>query len=278
MPCRARDARAGGLSPAAAVALGILQGPTELLPVSSSAHIAIVPWLLGARYDLDEDLQQAFEVALHAGTALALALALRAEAWETLGALDGRTLAVLAASSVPPAAVGYVLERPIARRLGSPATIAAGLAAGALALAAADRAPQRRRHTQAGVIDGCWLGVAQACALLPGVSRNGATLAAARARHFRRADASRLSRHAAVPVIAGATGLKAFRLYRRGLASEARGPAVGGAVGAFASTLACRPLIGHVECDRSPLPWAAYRLALAAAIAVRLRAGAQSEK
>jgi undecaprenyl-diphosphatase len=128
------------------------------------------------------------------------------------------------------------------------------------------------------VIDGCWLGVAQACALLPGVSRNGATLAAARARRFRRADASRLSRHAAVPVIAGATGLKAVRLYRRGLAFEARGPALAGAVGALASTLACRPLIGYVEHDRSLLPWAAYRLALAAAVVVRLRAGVRPQK
>lgn len=263
----------GGLSLAAAFALGVLQGPTELLPVSSSAHVAVVPWLLGDGEVVgDEELQQAFEVALHAGTALALAIALRAEVWDIVDDLDRRALAVLASASLPPAVVGYVLEGPIARRLGSPATIAVGLAGGALAMVAADRAPQRRRHEQARAADGWWLGVAQACALLPGVSRNGATLAAARLRGFRRADANRLSRHVAVPVITGATALKGLRLYRRGLARETLGPALAGAAGAFGSTFACRRLIGYVERDRSPWPWAVYRLGLAAAIRARLRA------
>ena len=89
-------------------------------------------------------------------------------------------------------------------------------------MALADRSPQTRRHEQAGVADGLWLGVAQACSLIPGVSRNGATLAAARWRRFTRTDANRLSRHAALPVIAGATLLKGVRLARRGAAPEAR--------------------------------------------------------
>jgi len=117
-----------------------------------------------------------------------------------------------------------------------------------------------------------WLGVAQACSLMPGVSRNGATLAAARRRQFTREDANRLSRHAALPVIAGATALKTVRLRRRGLPPAAERPLAIGAGAAFLSTLASRWLIGQVERNRSLAPYAAYRLVLALAIVARLHA------
>jgi undecaprenyl-diphosphatase len=262
---------ARALTLAQAIALGVLQGPTELLPVSSSAHITIIPWLLGADpRRVDDEVRKSFEVALHAGTAAALVIALRGEVREAVGSLDGRRLGLLAASFLPPAVVGYTLERPIERRLGTPSTIAVGLVVGALAMAAADRAPQTRRHEEAGVVDGLWLGVAQACSLVPGVSRNGATLAAARWRRFTRTDANRLSRHAALPVIAGATLLKGQRLARRGLPPGAVVPLVAGAGAAFASTLASRWLIGQVERNRSLAPYAVYRIGLAGAVAVRL--------
>jgi undecaprenyl-diphosphatase len=115
------------------------------------------------------------------------------------------------------------------------------------------------------------LGLAQALALVPGVSRNGATLAAGRFRRFTRADANRLSRHAALPVIAGATVLKGFRLARRGVGGdEARGLAAG-ALSSFASTLVSTWLIHQVERDRSLLPYAVYRSALAGMILVKRR-------
>ncbi len=273
MSCRSSDP-AGRLPLALAAALGALQGPAELLPVSSSAHITIVPWLLGSDYgQLDDELRKSFEVALHAGTAAALVIALRGEVSEAVGSLDRRRLGLLLASFVPPAVVGYTLERPIERRLGTPGTIAAGLTGGALAMGLADRAPQRRVHGEAGVLDGLWLGLAQACSLIPGVSRNGATLAVARQRQFTRADANRLSRHAALPVIAGATLLKGVRLYRRGLAPGAAAPLAVGAGAAFASTLGSRWLIGQVERNRSLAPYAVYRLGLAGAIVWRLRRG-----
>jgi undecaprenyl-diphosphatase len=273
MSCRG-SAPGEALSLTQAVALGILQGPTELLPVSSSAHITIVPWLLGSSYvQLDDELRKSFEVALHAGTAAALALALRGEVHEAVADLDRRTIGLLAASFLPPAIVGYTLERAIERRLGRPETIAFGLAIGALAMALADRSPQRRQHSEAGLVDGLWLGVAQACSLMPGVSRNGATLAAARFRGFTRVDANRLSRHAALPVIAGATILKSVRLYGRGVAPGTALPLALGAGAAFASTLASRWLIGQVERNRSLAPYAAYRLGLAGVVVARLRAG-----
>jgi undecaprenyl-diphosphatase len=246
-----------------AVALGTLHGPAELLPISSSGHIALIPWLLGWDYDrLDPELRKSFEVALHAGTAAALLITLRDEVEEAVSGLDMRRLWLIALSFAPPAVVGYTLERPIESRLGTPATIAGGLIAGSIVMALADRRPQVRQHENAGATDALWLGVAQAAALIPGVSRNGATLAAARFRRFTREDANRLSRHAALPVIAGATLLKGVRLKRRGLPPATAVPFAAGAFASFASTLGSTWLIRQVERDRSLLPYACYRTAL----------------
>jgi undecaprenyl-diphosphatase len=255
-----------------AIALGALHGPAELLPISSSGHVALIPWLLHWDYDqLDDELRKSFEVVVHAGTAAALLITLRDEVDEAVRGLNARRLALIALSFAPPAVVGYTLERPIEGRFGTPPTIAAALVIGAIAMAWSDRASQERTHIEAGACDALWLGVAQACALVPGISRNGATLAAARARRFTRADANRLSRHAALPVIAGATALKGWRLKRRGLPPGTGVPFAAGALAAFASTLGSTWLIRQVERDRSLLPYAAYRVALAGLVARRLR-------
>ncbi len=265
--------RTGKLSIGQALALGALHGPAELLPISSSGHVALVPWLLGWDYDsLDDDLRKSFEVVLHAGTAAALMITLRGEVSSAVRDASLRRLTLSALSFAPAALVGYSLEGPIERHLGSPATIAAALAGGALVMALADRTPQARTHEQAGAPDAIWLGVAQACALYPGVSRNGATLAAARLRGFTRSDANRLSRHAALPVIAGASLLKAVRLRRRGLPPATAAPFAAGAGASFASALGSTWLIRQVERDRSLLPYAAYRIALAGVVVRRLRA------
>jgi undecaprenyl-diphosphatase len=115
------------------------------------------------------------------------------------------------------------------------------------------------------------LGVAQACALVPGVSRNGATLAAARARGFAREDADVLSRHVALPIIVGATALKGTRLAKRGLPAGTARAFLAGTAASFAATLASVRIIRQVERDRSLLPYAAYRLALAGVVVARLR-------
>ncbi|MGH2856196.1 MAG: undecaprenyl-diphosphate phosphatase [Solirubrobacteraceae bacterium] len=272
MPSRS-DRGSAGLTVGRALALGALHGPAELLPISSSGHVALAPWLLGWDLDaIDGELRKAFEVALHGATALALLIALRSEVVEAVRELDSARLAFAALSLLPPAVAGVALERPIERRLGTPATIAAGLACGAVAMALADRAPQARSARDVTPLDGAWLGLAQACALVPGVSRNGATLAAARMRRFTREDANRLSRHAALPVIAGATALKGLRLARRGLPAPGAVAIAAGAAASFGSTLGATRLIAQVERDRSLLPYAAYRLALAGAVWRRLRA------
>src|SRR4051812_38953445 len=255
-----RRAPDGHLKLSHAFALGVLHGPAELMPVSSSAHTTLVPWLLGWSYpDLDPELRKAFEVALHAGTAAALLIGLRDEVGEAARGFDRRRATLVIGSFAPPAIVGYTLERPIERRLGTPPTIALGLAAGAAAMWVADPlAPQRRARPSATAADALALGVAQACALVPGVSRNGATLTAARARGFRRADANALSRHVALPVIVGATALKGVRLARRGLPSGVARAFAAGVGAAVVSTLAPGRLIPAGERDRPPAPYAPY--------------------
>lgn len=241
--------------------------------MSSSGHLALVPGLLGWDYEgLDPELRKAFEVALHAGTAAALAIALRGEVAEVLRSLDGRRLAGIALTFIPAALVAGVFERTIEERLGSARSVAVAQVVAGVVLALADHSPAERPHAEAGLLDHFLIGCGQAAALVPGVSRNGATLTSARLLRFERRASSVLSRHAALPVIAGATGLKGVRLAQRGLAPELRGPFAVGAAAAFASTLASRKLIGVMDRARSYRPFAAYRVALGAAALRRLRA------
>ncbi|HJS96555.1 MAG TPA: undecaprenyl-diphosphate phosphatase, partial [Solirubrobacteraceae bacterium] len=124
-----------------AIALGALHGPAELLPISSSGHIAVVPWLAGWDHrHLDDELRKSFEVALHTGTAAALLISLRREVNDAVRGLSLRRLWQIGLSFAPPAFVGYRFERPIERRFGTPPTVAAGLVVGALVMAVADRA------------------------------------------------------------------------------------------------------------------------------------------
>jgi undecaprenyl-diphosphatase len=160
--------------------------------------------------------------------------------------------ALLAAAVGPPALAGWRWQDRIEQRLGTPGTLAAGLLAGGAALVVADRAPSGRRAEDATVADGLVLGLAQCAALWPGVSRSGATLAAARARGFSRPEASRLSWEVGLPVMLGAACLSRPR------------PLACSAV-AFGSTLAAAKTLGFER--RGPLwRWAVWRAVLAGAI------------
>lgn len=249
-----------------------MQGPAELLPVSSSGHLVLVPAMLGWPYaELEPELRKVFEVAVHAGTAVALVVALRGEVAEAVGELDLRRVLGTALAFAPPAMAGLALEDTIERRAGSPRGVAIAQLLAGIALAAADRRPADRPYATAGVLDHLLLGVAQAAALAPGVSRNGSTLTVARLRRLDRPAASRLSRHAALPVIAGAALLKSARLARRGLPSGLRVPFVAGGVGAVLSTLAFRRLLGWTESAGSYAPIAAYRVAFGVLALAALR-------
>ena len=269
-----RRPASGGLPLRQAAALGLLHGPAELLPVSSSGHVALVPWLAGWPYArLDPELRKSFEVALHAGTAAALLVALRGEVAEAAAGLDRRRIALIAASVLPPALAARFWERRIERDASSPGAIALGLLAGSAAMLVAEgrtSGPFRDR-AGAGLVDGLALGVAQACALWPGVSRNGATLVAARLQGFGREDSNVLSRHVALPVIAGATALKGHRLARRGLPARLAAAFAVGTAASFGSTLASARLVRTADRGHSLIPYAVYRSGLAALAIRRLR-------
>jgi undecaprenyl-diphosphatase len=250
-----------------AIALGLAQGPTELLPVSSSAHTTLIPLLLGWPYgELDSEQRKSFEVALHAGAGIALALDMRHELNAAAHELDVSRIGVVGLSLAPATLAGLLLRPLIERRLGGPRAIAGGLGLGACAMALADIVTRRgdRSHADAQLADGAALGVAQAVALAPGVSRYGATLAAARVRGFSPRAAQSLSWHAALPVMLGASALEGTRLARHPAPAGSAAPLLAGAGAAFASTLLSARLLRRPQrALRSLVPWALYRLALA---------------
>jgi undecaprenyl-diphosphatase len=239
------------MRPAETLALGLLQGPAELLPISSSAHVSLL-----LPRDLEPAARKEIEVALHLGTAITLALTTR----------SAPRLGLLAAATAPPALAGLAFERVVEERLGTPATIAAGLLAGAVAMVAADRVPGMRTGGDARLADGAWLGLAQTLALVPGVSRSGATRAAARARGFDRRSAAELSREVALPVLAGAAALKGVRLAQRRPPARALRTLAAGAAAAAVSTAAALRAERALAADAPLAVWAAYRTALAVAI------------
>jgi undecaprenyl-diphosphatase len=255
------------LTPYDALLLGAVQGPSELLPISSSAHIALLAEALGGpeAQSGEAELRDALEVALHAGAAAALLIAGRSELSRATRELDRSQLAVGALALAPAALVGYLLEQGPGARRGGRRAIAAGLLLGAAAMALADARPQTRTLAQATPRDGLLLGAAQAAALLPGISRNGATLTAARARSFTRDDAQALSWRVGLPAILGAAALKTRRLTQRGASGAELRVLGAGALAAFLSTLAGAPLIGPGRRGRRLAPPALYRTGLAAA-------------
>jgi undecaprenyl-diphosphatase len=262
-----------------ALALGLLQGPAELLPVSSSAHTTLIPWLAGWSYaSMDGERRKSFEVALHAGAALALTIHMRKELLREAAHISLQRLPVIVLALAPPALAGYALGGPIEQRLGGPRSIAFGLVLGAAAMALSDRSTGAnangagRAQEDATPQDGLTLGLAQAAALIPGVSRNGATLSAARARGFGRDAAQTLSWHAGIPVLFGASLLKGTRMRRSGIPRGQRAALAVGAGGAFVSTLASARLLDRTLREGGPLwPYSLYRSALAALVVWRLR-------
>jgi undecaprenyl-diphosphatase len=248
-----------------AVALGGMQGPAELLPVSSSAHLVLVPELLSWPYSrLDPELRKAFEVALHAGTSVALLVFLRGELSQTARALDARHALAATLALGPPAAAGLLLEARIEREAGTPRRVAGTQILAGMALALSDLRPATRAYADAGLLDHLLLGIAQATALVPGVSRNGATLTVARLRGLDRPAASALSRDAALPIIVSAAVLKSVRLRSRGLPGGLRARFVAGAGAAALSTLASRRLLAWAESASSLAALSAYRVAFGA--------------
>ncbi len=269
-----------------ALALGIVQGVTEFLPISSSAHLILVPWLLGW-----PEPGLAFNVALHLGTLSAVLvyfyrdLLTIARAWLTglaqrrpLGSPEARIGWAVLIGSVPAGVVGVLLNDAIDQYFhsGGGGVFAIGLTAVLLiglgaALWLAERAGRRTRSlTEVGLRDGFLVGVAQALALLPGVSRSGGTIAAGLLLGFQRAAAARFSFILGIPAIVGAGMLETMHLLRTGLpASERTLFVVGMAASAVTGFLAIAFLLRFLQ-RRSTGVFVLYRFLLGAFILVWL--------
>lgn len=194
-----------------AVVLGLVQGLAEFLPISSSAHLTLIPWAFGIdkTYPVFATLQ--FDVALHAGSALAILLALWSD-WVSLAkgvwareVSDLRFAGFLLVTSIPGAIFGVLLEDKAATVFRSPLLVACSLIAFGLILWAADRYVTRQDELHRMTWGkSAWIGVAQAAAIVPGVSRSGATLTAGRLLGLSREAIAKYSFMAALPIVAGA--------------------------------------------------------------------------
>jgi undecaprenyl-diphosphatase len=193
-----------------AVTLGIVQGLGEFLPISSSAHLILAPWFFGW-----PDHGLTFDIALHVGTLLAVVAYFWRDWLRLLVAAprprsaDGRLFWLLVAGAIPGGVAGLALDDLAEHAFRSPLLIAGMLALMGVGLLVADRWGARGREIgDIGVVDALLIGVAQALAIVPGVSRSGITIAVARWRGIERASAARFSFLLGTPIIAGAAVFK----------------------------------------------------------------------
>ncbi|MGZ8666174.1 MAG: undecaprenyl-diphosphate phosphatase, partial [Solirubrobacterales bacterium] len=213
-----------------ALLLGIVQGLTEFLPISSSGHLILVPWLQDYRFLLDHpEFNKTFDVALHAGTLIAAIAYFRTEvAALTVGFISAlrkravettseRLSITIAISTIPAVIIGGIGSGFIDEHLGEPWMIAIQLIVFALLLGLADSLPQRRSLSDTGNRDGIWIGLAQVLSLAPGTSRSGITITAARFLGLDRDSAARFSFLMLIPVVAGATIFKGAKVISDGL-------------------------------------------------------------
>jgi undecaprenyl-diphosphatase len=256
-----------------AIVLGIVQGLTEFLPVSSSGHLILIPWLL----KWQEDPGLAFDVVLHLGSLLALLIFYWREWLEmVLSIVNGnrvqrRLLLLLVVASVPGAVIGVLLEKEAETIFRSSALIAGTLAILGLLLWAADAIGSKKRKIgDLTVVDAVLIGLSQALAIIPGVSRSGATITTARILGIERADAANFSFLMATPIIAGAGLHEAHRAFHGGLTPQL---GWGFAASAVFSLIAIVGLLSYVR-THSYRSFAIYRIALAVlVIAVALVRG-----
>ena len=247
-----------------AIVLGIVQGLTEFLPVSSSAHLILVPWLLRWR-----DPGLAFDVVLHLGTLLAL-LAYYWRDWLDMGkalvdgrAMPRRLLFFLVIASVPGAIIGLLLEKQAETIFRSPVLIATTLALMGIVLWAGDSIGSKKRKMEdITIVDALLIGLSQALAIIPGVSRSGATITTARLLGIDRAAAANFSFLMATPIIAGAGLLEARKLLHSGLTADL---GWGFVASAIFSLLAIVGLLRFVR-THSYRPFAIYRIVLGIAV------------
>ena len=273
-----------------ALILGLVQGATELLPISSSGHLILVPWVADWDYLKNHDaFNQTFDVSLHLGTLVAVVLYFRedivrlAAAWlgsirrRRIETVDERIAWYVAAATVPAAIVGAVGENLIAERLGEPWQIAILLAVFGVVLYAADRRPQTKQMGEIGLRAAVAVGLAQSLSLMPGVSRSGITITAGRFLGLDRDSAARFSFLLLVPITFGAVAYKGIGdVLLADLPHGTAGPFVVGSLASLASALvAISALLGYVR-RHDYSAFVVYRLLVAAIVLLLIATGARA--
>jgi undecaprenyl-diphosphatase len=270
-----------------AIVLGLVQGATEFAPVSSSGHLILVPWIFGWEAIGNADLQKTFDVALHLGTLLGAVIYFRHDIARYLGAWvrsirerrmstpDERIAWALVIGTIPGALVGALFEDVIQERLGAPLLIAVMLVVFGIVLVVVDRVA-RSDHAlrKSGQRTGLFLGVAQALALQPGVSRSGVTITAARAIGLDREAAARFSFLLSLPIIAGAGLYKAIEVAGTGLQGNGAEFVAGFVAAAISGFVVIRWLLGYLRRhDFMIFLW--YRIAVAVLVVLLIVTGAR---
>lgn len=193
---------------AEAIILGVIQGITEFFPVSSTAHLIVVPWFFGWKGDVNT---LTFDVALHAGTLTALLFCFWKD-WVELFIKKQKLLGMIIFASIPAGVAGFLLGDIVEKRLREPFVISVMLVAVGFVMLAAEKAGKYKDMEKVDYLDALTIGIAQATALIPGVSRSGITISAGLFKGLKREASARFSFLISTPIIAGATLLHLKKL------------------------------------------------------------------
>ena len=272
-----------------ALLLGIVQGLTEFLPISSSGHLILVPWLQDYTFLRDHpEFNKTFDVALHAGTLVAVVWYFRSELRaiiagfvrtvrnRSIGVGEERLAWVIVVATIPAVIVGGLGEDWIDDNLGEPWMIAVLLIVFGLVLWHADHFPQEKSLGQVRLRYGAYIGLAQVLSLAPGVSRSGITISAGRYLRLDRDTAARVSFLLLTPVTAGAVVFKGYEVVTEGLPDGVVGPMIVGTIAsAISGYLAIAGLLALVR-RHSYDPFVVYRVLAGIAVLALIATGVRS--
>ena len=191
-----------------AIILGIVQGLTEFLPVSSTAHLVLLPWFFNWGGDLNT---LTFDLALHAGTLLALLFCFWGD-WIEMLMHKRRLFYLIILASVPAGVVGFLLNDIVEESLRSPYIISIALVVFGVVMLLSEKMLKHRTIEDLNLTDAMVIGISQAVALIPGVSRSGITISAGLFRGLDRSSSARFSFLLSTPIIAGAVLLHAKKM------------------------------------------------------------------
>jgi undecaprenyl-diphosphatase len=263
-----------------AIVFGILQGVTEFLPVSSTAHLILLPWALHW-----PDPGLSFDVALHLGTLVALLIYFR-EDWialigSALGIIRGRTQApdarlvmFIIVATIPGAIAGALFEHKVEDALRDPQVVALMLIGMALVLLIAEWVGHRKK----GLDDITWsdaitVGISQAFAIIPGVSRSGVTITAGLFKNFKRDTAAKFSFYLSTPIIGGAVAKKTLDIIKEHAGLEQMAPfAVGIIVSGIVGYLSIAFMMRYLQTHNTYV-FVIYRIVLGIAVLLAFWSG-----